>query len=405
MENKTVLVGTFSLWAGGGRTAITGMIDPLVYYFGPRTKELTIIDGTHPGGSTTRTYVEQYSKNKKTDRQILTISKILSPLLKRQNSNATQVFFKVRDLFSVWEWAIRSGKTYDLFIGLESVYTLAGIVLRWFGKVKTVVYYVSDYSPQRYENNILNTIYLRLDRYCCIHADAIWDVSPAIMDARIQAGFTKLPATLHIQVPNALYPDQITIQPFNKTIPYSLVFAGTLGPENGPQIAVNALPAVLKQFPQATLHIFGGNDEFEKPLRGLVEKNKLTNHVVFHGFISDQQKLSKEISRYRLALAPYTAIPGSPRWYADATKIRLYMGAGLPVITTHVPPLGKQIEKAQAGIVVKDSSIEFANAITRLFQHPSEYKALRENTISFAKDNTWDNTYRKAMDQMDRFSV
>ncbi|EKD67352.1 MAG: hypothetical protein ACD_48C00465G0003, partial [uncultured bacterium] len=77
----------------------------------------------------------------------------------------------------------------------------------------------------------------------------------------------------------------------------------------------------------------------------------------------------------------------------------------LPVITTHVPPLGKQIEKAQAGIVVKDSSIEFANAITRLFQHPSEYKALRENTISFAKDNTWDNTYRKAMDQMDRFSV
>ena len=110
-------------------------------------------------------------------------------------------------------------------------------------------------------------------------------------------------------------------------------------------------------------------------------------------------------SRYRLALAPYTAIPGSPRWYADATKIRLYMGAGLPVITTHVPPLGKQIEKAQAGIVVKDSSTEFSNAITRLFQRPSEYKELRNNTISFAKDNTWNNTYDKAMSQMDRFSV
>lgn len=397
MKNKRVLVGTFSLWASGKRTAITGMIDPLVYYFGPRTKELTIIDGTHPGSCTTETFVEHYIDNKKIESKTLAVSKILFPLLKRYNSNATQLLFKVRDLLCVWEWAVRSGKTYDLFIGLESIYTLAGIVLKWIGRVTTVVYYVSDYSPKRYEDAFLNGLYLRLDRFCCRHADAIWDVSPAIMEARMSAGFNISLTVHHSVVPNALYPNQIIIRPLNKTVPYSLVFAGTLGPENGPHIAISALPMILKQFPQTTLHIFGGNDEFEKPLRELVNKKMVTKRVIFHGFISDQQQLSNEISKYRLALAPYTAIPGSPRWYADATKMRLYMGAGLPVITTHVPPLGKHIEKAHAGIVVKDSPAQFAHAIIRLYQRPSEYEALRKNTMSFAKDNTWDNTYDTAL--------
>lgn len=372
------------------------MIDPLVSYFGPRTHETTIIDGTHPGSSTTRTVAEQYIDNRKSKTVTLVISILLAPLLTFQNSNATHLLFKLRDFLSVFEWTFRSKRRYDLFIGLESVYTVAGIFLRWLGFVKKVVYYVSDYSPNRYENRYLNNFYLSLDRFCSTRADVVWDVSAAIMKARMKAGCKKSSSVRYLVVPNALYPSQITMKPLNQTVPYSLVFAGTLGPENGPAIAIRALPLVRKQFPKTVLHIFGGNDQFEQSLRDLVSELNLLRHVVFHGFISDQHTLSTLISNYRLALAPYAAIPGSPRWYADATKIRLYMGAGLPVITTRVPPLGTQIVAAHAGIVTDDTPKTVAREIIRLFNNPSAYSRLRNNTIMFAKNNTWEHTYTAA---------
>lgn len=57
---------------------------------------------------------------------------------------------------------------------------------------------------------------------------------------------------------------------------------------------------------------------------------------------------------------------GSARKYGDATKIRAYTAAGLPVITTSVPPLGKDIQKAGAGIVVDDTPEAFAQVIIKV---------------------------------------
>ena len=187
----------------------------------------------------------------------------------------------------------------------------------------------------------INFIY-GLDRLTIAHVDYIWDVSLAMMPARIKVGLNPKYANKVVHVPNAMYPEQINYLPFEKTEEFSLIFAGTLGPENGPDIAIESMKQVYLRYPQVKLHIYGGGENDLKRLNKLTEKLNLQKYVIFHGFVTDQIKLSNEIRKYRIGLATYKAIPGSPRWWADATKIRLYLAAGLPTITTQVPPLGKR---------------------------------------------------------------
>ena len=272
------------------------MIEPLLSFFTPRSLTIDLIDGPHPGSTTVLTKFETYKK-KNLSTSFSYIARLLSPFLSIQNQNGTQTFFKLRDFLSVFECVLKTRKHYDIFIGLESIYTLAGIVLKKIGLTRTVVYYVSDYSPKRYQQKSLNDFYLWLDRFCCYNADYIWDVSPAMMPARISAGLVKKRAKPCIVVPNGLFPNQISILPQNKLEKNSLVFAGTFGDENGTLLAIEAMTIVQKNIPDATLHFYGGNKHLEKQLQKKAEMLGVQESVIFHGFIPDAATLSETIKK------------------------------------------------------------------------------------------------------------
>lgn len=396
-----VLFATFSPWENGVRLPINGMIEPILSVFLPKTEGFVLIDEPHPGSDRVMPIIEIYKRTKLVNKTIFSIPLFwLYPFLILRNSVGTRIPFKLRDFLTVLLFPLFQGKKYDLFIGLESINALAGIVLKKLGVVRTVVYYVSDFSPSRYKAGWFNKIYLWLDTMAAIHSDYIWDVSLAMMPARIKGGLDKKYASKLVHVPNAMFPDQIDYLPLNKIIPNSLMFAGTLGIENGPDLAVETLALVSREIPDSTLHIYGGGDSDLDRLKKLTSDLKLGDRVFFHGFFTDQIKLSKEIRQYALGLAPYKAIPGSPRWFADATKTRLYLAAGLPVVTTQVPPLGKEIEVDGAGIVADDNSHDQAKAIINLLKNKNNYKKMREAAIKRAKNNTWENTYTQALEKM-----
>lgn len=401
ISDLKVLFATFSPWTRGKRSPTNGMIGPMTYFFTPRAETFVLIDQPHPGSSRLMPVIEVYKKKKlaKVTGSSLLV-KMLYPILALRNKSTTSIPFKLRDFLSVLDYGIRSDK-FDLFIGLESINTLAGVLLKKLGKVKTVVYYVSDYSPSRYSNKLFNDIYLYLDRLAATHADYTWDVSKAMMPARIEAGLKnpKLSRTIH--VPNALYKDQINFLPMDKIDRNGLVFAGTLGEENGPDMAINALNILSKKHPGLNLHVFGAERAVDlERLKNLSAKLGLQNRVVFHGLVTDQVELSRAIQKYAIGLAPYVAIPGSPRWWADATKIRLYLAAGLVTITTQVPPLGKELLEKNAGIVIKDNVKDLANSIDKLLSDGKTFEEMRKNAIEAAKYNTWENTYSQALEKM-----
>lgn len=400
---SSILIATFSLWKDGKRTASNGILDPMLYFFTPRTKDLVLIDQPYPGSDRTIPTVEHFKKNKINKKSKTLITAILTyPFLKMTNKPGTHLFFKIRDFFSVLEVGIMNNKKFGLFIGLESINAAGGIILRKLGKVNKVVYYVSDYSPKRFKIKMVNDLYLLLDRFCAENADFVWDVSSAMQKARVSAGLDYKKSAPVIHAPNALYENQLISMPYDKRDPYSIVFVGTLGLENGPDVAVKSMPYVVEAFPQAKLHIFGGGGKgFEmKLLENLTNKFKIKNNVVFHDFISDQKKLSETIKHYKIGIAPYKNIPGSIRLYGDATKLRLYMAAGLPVITTAVPPLGKELAAYGSAFLSDDNEKKIGEAIISILKNKKLGNDMSVKAIRFAKDNTWKNTYTNALKKM-----
>ncbi|MBI2028470.1 MAG: glycosyltransferase [Candidatus Levybacteria bacterium] len=398
---KKTLIATFSVWKNGKRTAINGMVDAMLSYFLPKTERVDLIDGMHPGSSDVLSKIYLYKNSKLVSEKNSIVSNFLKPILKLQNTSATKIIFKIRDFLAVLEWVLRSKTKYDLFIGLESVYAIAGIFLKKIGFVKTVVYYVSDYSPHRYPQFLFNKIYVYLDKFCAKNADYTWDVSPEINLGRKQAGQRDDESSEVILVPNALFPSQINYSKIENLYPHSLVFAGTLGVENGPDIAVEAITRLIRKYPNVSLHIFGGNEEGkEDKLKRMCETLQIKKNIIFHGFIQNAELLTKTINRYMVGLAPYKKRKDSVRAFGDATKLRLYMGAGLPVITTDVPPLGKQLSKIGSALIVNDSPKDLAAAIDKLFSNRNLYISMREKAIEYAKGNTWENTYKNAFSKM-----
>lgn len=399
-DKTSVLVATFSPWIDGKRLPINGNVEPLCDFFVPKVRYFVLIDQTYPGSDEVMPRIEVYKKTTKLLRRSSWWMYLLYPILKIVNTKdpgVTHISYKLRDFFSVLDWGIRDRTVFDLSIGLESVNAIAGIVLRRLGKVKKVIYYVSDYSPLRYGKTWFNTIYLWLDRYVAMHADMIWDVSPAMQPARISAGLEPSKSAPVTIVPNALYPNQIHQLPVKEIEPYSLVFMGTLGTINGPDLAIEAMPLILQSYPQTVLHIVGGNPIDLRRLFALVKRLKLNRKVVFHGFIDDRAKISSLIRTFSIALAPYPHIPGSARLYGDATKIRAYIAAGLPVVTTDVPPLGKEVAKAGAALIVGDTPKAIAAGVIRIFSKPALYGSMRKRALLFAKHNTWENEFAKAI--------
>lgn len=406
IKTSSIYISTFAPWWEKQKHAATnGMIEPLLYYFSTRIQNIRLLEQPYPGSTRIIPFYYDFVKSKRKKSKFTYFSTIfIYPVLYLTNKSGTHIPFKIRDFFSTLEAGIRTNKKYDIFVGLESVNTLAGLVLKRLGKVETVCYYCSDYSPIRFKNKFINKVYLWLDRIAAEKSDYIWDVSLAMQPARIKSGLDINKSAPVVHVPNALFKEQIDSISFSNRQKYSLVFVGTLGLENGPDLAIMAMTIVIKKFPKATLHIIGGGGVgFEKEyLNKLIKKHKLENNVKFHGFISDVKQISSMIKHFEIALAPYKYIEGSIRLYGDATKIRQYTAAGLPIITTKVPPLGKEIEKNNAGIIVDDSKEAIAKAIIDLFTNKIMRETMTKNAISFAKHNIWENTYDNALKKMNK---
>ncbi len=399
-----ILFATFSPYKGQSRESTNGNVEPVTTFFVPKVASFTLLDQPHTGSTIVEPIVERYKGGMRTEKRTLNFW-YLRPfyaILQTLNltDNDTHLLFKVRDLLSVVLVGLQGKFHYDYFIGFESINTIAGLWLKKFGRVKRVIYYVSDYSPHRYSNPWFNRLYVWLDRYCCYHADFIWDVSQAMQPARVQAGLRPEKSTPVIHVPNALSKEYIRHLPLNKRITHSLVFMGTLGYENGPDLAIEALPIILKRFGDAHLHIIGKGEKDLERLKKLAAKLRVDKSITFHGFIPDNTEMFALLRTFAIGLAPYRQLRDSVRWYGDSLKLRAYMAAGLPVITTPVPPLGRELASWGSAIVTRDLAEDLASAIISMVAHDTVYARYCQRAIEYGEANTWEKSFSRAFAQM-----
>lgn len=289
-------------------------------------------------------------------------------------------------LFLTMLFIILKPMKYDLCIACDNLSLISVFLLRKIGFVKRLVYYTVDYSPKRYANPLLNSLYHHMDRLACMISDVNWVVVEDMISAKAQNGLNLLKCVPFQVVPIGFNRKEISPKPIEKVNRFNLIFVGILFEKQGVQLTIKALPKLIEKFPKITLTIIGSGP-YEAQIKNLVKRHKLESYVKFTGYINNHQEVVKYLTDHGgVGLATYIPSIGDYTYFADPSKIKLYLLCGLPVITTEVPPIAKEIAKKKAGLVVNYSKQDLIDNISFLLDNKKKYSKFRGNALKMAGD-------------------
>ena len=309
-----------------------------------------------------------------------------------------EILLYIKDFLLTFYFLFKLRERFDIYVGVDPLNALAGILLRQLGIVKVVIFYVIDYAPTRFKNAILNGIYHSIDRICVYHADYTWNLASAMADARARRGVNN-EKTNQMTVPtgtNFGRIEHLSIEEIDRT---SIAFLSHLRENQGVELILEAMSIVIEKIPSVKLMVIG-TGPLKKYFKKEIEKRNLNNNVFFHGYIESHEEIEKIISKCGVGIAPYVPDPGSFTWYTDPGKLKVYLGCGIPVIITKVPEVAFEIEKWGAGIAIDYNKHELIDAMVKLLTNDEIYRQCRQKALEFASKYTWDDIFYDTFNRM-----
>ena len=310
---------------------------------------------------------------------------------KRISSRSTRpvtafgIAFFMKSLFlDIW-WTLRSGERWDVYIGVNNLNALAGVVLKKFGLVKKSIYYTVDFIPHRFSNTFLNAMYLWIDKLCVKQCDETWILSPRIREGRHRV--LHIPSSYdrkQIEVPEGIWLSRIKQAPFSSVSPHTGVFVGVLLERMGLQLVLQAMPKILKKIPDFRLIVIG-KGAYEHELKRLITQLGIQKSVECKGYVEKFSDVEKIVARCAVGFAPYTTEKSGLTYFADPAKTKTYLGCSVPVVMTNMFHNACDIEKAGAGIVVAEKAGQIADAVLAIIHDTQTLKEYRTHALAFAR--------------------
>ena len=361
-------------------------LDALIEYFISRTKQLFVI--SHPlfPNQDHFTKVEKYSNFKTTYQN--QYRRLLLPV---------PLIYLYDTLFTLYIF-IRNNQKFDIYIGLNNLNVIAGLILKKIGIVNKVVYYTIDFVPNRFTSKILNKIYHYVDAYAVKNADITWNVSPRIKTGREDyQGMIGEIYKNQMVVPIGVWVDRIKAKDFSSINVFGLIYAGGLSAHQGVQHVINALPIIVSKIPTVKLTIIG-KGQYESQLQKLAKKNKVEKFINFLGYLETHEEVEKVVSENAIALAIYDEKLDLWSKFADPSKIKTYLACSCPVITTTLTHMADEILKNKAGMIVETNPNDIAKAVFELLLNQSKLKQYRDNARKLSESYDWEKILDSALD-------
>jgi len=374
-RDKKILVITHSF--------VSGPSYDLVDYLRDKTNTLVFIDHPFSYCKETNSKLIVYEKGK------LRKKYIAFPM------KGPDLLFYLKDIFLTLYYTLKLRTRFDICIAADNLNAFTALILKRLGRIKTLIFYTIDYIPYRFKNRLLNYIYHLIDRICCYYCDFVWNVSSRIAEARAKRGILREKCAPQMVVPVGSNFNNIERRSFEKINRFHLVYMGHLLPKQGMQLFIEAIPAILREIPEAKL-IIVGTGPFEKILKKKVRELNLEKQVSFKGYIKSHSEIEKILVSCAVGLAPYVPAKDVYTQYADPGKVKTYLACGLPIIITRVPWIAEEIERRPMGITVNYNKEELVNAVIKLLSDDEFYKKCRKNAIEFASSLSWSRIYEEA---------
>ena len=172
---------------------------------------------------------------------------------------------------------------------------------------------------------------------------------------------------------------------------FSITYVGGFGPHRGLQTAIEAMPNILKNIPEAKLFLIGkGSADVEHTLKQLVVKHNLQNSVVFVGY-RPFDEVSTIMQKTNINIIPHLA-----NEHTDNTiphKLFQIMMSKSLLLVSSCKPLQRIVNKYDAGMVFKaNDSNDFAKKVVDIYQNYSKYQLKTENAFNavMQKNENWE---------------
>lgn len=296
-------------------------------------------------------------------------------------------------------FSVRSSP-HTICFALDNLSTISVLPLRFLKLIKRLVYYSIDYTPHRFQNRVLNFLYQIADKIACATVDINWVLSKPMLHAKKTRKFFIGEKAIFYEVPMGFPKKEITLLPIEKIDRFHLVFVGVLLEKQGVQIVLESLPILIQYFPKIHLTIIGTGN-YEDELKKIASKFKINRSVVtFKGFIKDHRQIEAILTHGGIGLAPYKPSPESFTYFADPLKPKLYLGCGLPVIITNVPPIAKVIKKNKAGLIMNYSKESFIKSAQGILKDFNTYANFRRAAVVLSEEYDTEKILKTAISQI-----
>ncbi|MFP4467188.1 MAG: glycosyltransferase family 4 protein [Candidatus Goldiibacteriota bacterium] len=369
----------------GHITEVYGPVQALKNYLSERAGKFIFI--THPFSYTgiEGSRVEFYENGKKTASEAAH---------KRSGSRILQW---IKDMLFNLKFLKKRGRT-GLFIGVDNLNALAGIMMKKKGKVDRTAYYIIDHMDRRFKNPLFNFIYETIDKIACEKSDYVWALSQRMADAKIKKfglkgdNFYVVPVGIELEKVDKFTKEE-------KLSKKTMVLMSMLDETKGVQLLIDAMEDIVKKVPEAELLIIG-TGPYENELKKKTALLKLEECVKFMGLMQHDE-LFKFIPHQRIGLAPYIDDSNNYTWYADPTKPKEYLGCGLPLVITDVPWIAEEVRKRPMGITCRYEKSSIADACVKLLDDDVFYEKCLDNALKFASRLNWSVVYDEVFGKME----
>lgn len=180
-----------------------------------------------------------------------------------------------------------------------------------------------------------------------------------------------------------------------------LLTFGLLSPNKGIEQVLNAMPQILKEFPDVVYIVLGATHPHELREKGeayrlslerLAKRNNVQKNVIFYNRFVELDELKEFIGAADLYITPYlneAQITSGALAYA--------FGAGKAVVSTPYWHAAELLADGRGVLVPFGDAPAIANAVTGLLHDDSRRTAMRKNAYKLGREMIWSNTARLYM--------
>lgn len=161
--------------------------------------------------------------------------------------------------------------------------------------------------------------------------------------------------------------------------PKSIIFAGWIQPRKGLLVLIQAMPEIIKMFPQAKLYVFGmkENREYRKKIDNFIKDNNLNYNMEW----DNESDKEKNRDKYFFAFNKADILVVPEQWQNMSPVIVAEgMAAGKAIVASKIGGIPDIIEDKISGVLANhDDSSDFASKIIELLSNQSYNDRIKEN--------------------------